>query len=278
MSVHAARERFTSMVTLDDEDIDLLTASLLIAQEEQPRFSLTNEIRRVDGLADRLRGHVRGTSDFFHGIYALNQVLFETMGFAGDTRSYDDPENSLMNRVLDRRRGIPITLSILYIEVGARLGLPLRGVGFPGHFLVRYDDAWGMTLVDPYHRGRIVLRPELRRRLGWFPGRRTPWRPELLQPASNRQILTRLLTNLKRSHLRHGNLERAALAAERLVILNPDLPRERRDRGLLYERIGHREAAIADLEDYLELVPDAADAGRIRHVLQRLRKRRVGEA
>lgn len=273
-----ARQRFTSMVTLRDEDIDLLVATLLIAQEEYPGLSVVDEVARVDAIAADLVGAVGKDADFFHAIFAINQALFEKRGFRGNLDDYEDPDNSMMNRVLDRRLGIPITLSILYLEVARRTGLSARGVGFPGHFIVRFDDTWGTTFVDPFHRGRILLEADLRRRLTRALGRETAWKAQFLAPANNRQILTRLLLNLKRLYVNRGDLERALAASERLVILNPHAPSERRDRGLLYGQTGHREVAIADLQEYLQLRPDASDARRIRRVLNGLLQRRSGEA
>ncbi len=278
MFADATRERFTSMVSLNDDDIDLLAATFLVAKEEYPRLSVAEEVARVEEFADRLIAEVAGSSDFFHGIYAINKVLFEELHFRGNVEDYEDPANSMLNRVLDRRTGIPITLSILYFEVAQRLGFRASGVNFPGHFIVRFDDDWGTTFVDPFYQGRVLLKQDLQRRLVRALGKGAPWKSEYLEPAANRQILTRLLYNLKRVYLRTSDLERALMAAERLVILNPNVPRERRDRGLLYGQTGHREVAIADLQEYLDLVPDARDAPRIRRVLKGLLRSRANEA
>lgn len=272
-----ARERFTSMVQLDDDDIDLLAAVFLVAQEEYPRLRVSEEMSRVDDLAEEVAVHVDLDTPTFQVLFTLNQVLFRHHGFRGNVEHYDDPDNSMMNMVLDRETGIPITLSILYMEIAQRVGLLASGVNFPGHFVVRVDDEYGGCFVDPFHQGQILLSQDLRRRLTRVLGEDAPWRDEYLEPASNKAILMRLLYNLKRRYLRDGDLERALMAAERIVILNPKQPRELRDRGLLYSKTGHREAAIADLQDYLELHPAAPDAERIRSVLSGLLGRREAE-
>lgn len=272
------RERFTSMVRLPDEDIDLLAASLLIAQEEDASVSVVDGVREVEALAEPLVGVVDANTPYFHAIHALNHRLFESEGFGGEVAEYDDPQNALLHRVLARRRGLPIALSILYMEIGRRLGLTIHGVGFPGHFFVRIDDGWGSCFVDPFHGGRMLLREELRRRLRRVVSRddRRKW-SDYLAPVSSRRILTRLLANLKRMHLRQLDVEGAIRASERIVILQPSFLQERRDRGLLYRQAGHSEAAIADLRDYLDAAPNAPDASRVRKVLVELLSSRAAE-
>jgi regulator of sirC expression with transglutaminase-like and TPR domain len=195
------------------------------------------------------------------------------MGFRGNTAHYDEPDNSMMNRVLARRKGIPITLCILYREVLARgTGIQLVGVDFPGHFLLAHDSDAGNLYVDAFHRGRPLLEEELGRRLR----RRGPSEGELgeehLRRASNRRILTRMLANLKALYARRRDVPRTLKAVERLVLLRPEVAEERRDRGILYGLSGHRMAAIADLEDYLTMRPEANDAEQVRRRLERLHR------
>jgi regulator of sirC expression with transglutaminase-like and TPR domain len=267
------------MVQLEDSDIDLLAAALLIAKEEYPHLQVAAAVKEVDALAGRLRPHVDGMTSFHNAVYAINRVLFDELGFRGNSRSYYDPDNCMMNRVLERRLGIPLTLSILYLEIGRRLGLAVQGVAFPGHFLVRLDDeVWGTNVLDPFHQGRLLIRSDLETMLRRVHGAQVQWHDRYLRPANNRAILTRLLYNLKNMYSRRGDLERTLMAVERVVILNPGVASELRDRGLLYGMTGHPEAAIADLEDYLELEPRARDAAQIRARLKELHRAREGSA
>jgi regulator of sirC expression with transglutaminase-like and TPR domain len=278
MFADAARERFTSMVSLDDEDIDLLAASLLIAQEEDPTVSVSAEFRRVVSIAQGIENELGSTADFYHIIHALRVRLYEELGFRGDASSPSDPAAFLLPGILDRRIGSPIGLSILYLEIARRLGIEAHGVSLPGHFVVRVDDSWGRVFVDPWAGGRVVLTEELQERVRRIAGRDVELTPEMLKPASSRRILSRLLRNLKRAHLRRADLEGALLSCERLVILHPERVVEKRDRGLLYARTGHRSAAIADLRDYLDVAFDAEDAPRIRRALIELLASRAAEA
>lgn len=271
-----ARERFTSMVQLRERDIDLLAATLLIAKEEHPELSVIDAVHQVDGIAQRLRGRIGSGSSSHNAIYALNRVLFDEQGFRGNAASYDDPHNCMMHLVLQRKLGLPITLSILYIEVARRLGRPMHGVGFPGHFLVRSDDEFGTVFIDPFYRGRMLLREDLQDLMRRLAGPKAVLRDAHLRPTSKRAILTRVLHNLKAMYYRRGDWQRTLMAVERIVILNPALPEELRDRGLLYSMTGHREAAIADLEDYLDRWPKAPDAARIREHLSGLRAKGGG--
>jgi regulator of sirC expression with transglutaminase-like and TPR domain len=270
MFADPVRERFTSMVRLPDEDIDLAAACFLIAQEEDPEVSVLAGVRRIDAITEPLMAVIDEDTPFFHAVHAINYRLFDCEGFEGDTEEYDDPQNALLHRVLSRRRGLPITLSILYMEVGRRLGLDIEGIAFPGHFLVRIKDEWGECFVDPFHKGRIRLRSQLEKRLAGTMSAGQAQRPEHFEPASARRILVRLLSNLKCMCLRKSEIEAALRASERIVILLPDHLEERRDRGLLYRQTGHAEAAIADLREYLDAAPHAPDAPRVRRVLVQL--------
>jgi regulator of sirC expression with transglutaminase-like and TPR domain len=268
-----ARERFRALVQRDDPEIDLLEAALLIAQEEYPESSVEEGVNQVERMAERLARYVDADSGLHNILYSLNHLLFREMGFRGNTANYDEPENSMLNRVLARRKGIPITLSLLYREVLARgTGIQLVGVDFPGHFLLSHDSDAGNLYVDAFHRGRPLLEEELGKRLQ----RRGPNEDELgeqhLRRASNRRILTRMLANLKALYARRRDVPRTLKAVERLVLLGPEIAEERRDRGILYGLSGHRMAAIADLEDYLTMRPEADDAEQVRRRLERLHR------
>jgi len=273
----AARERFGDLAAQEDDHIDLLVGAFLIAQEEHPEIDLGEQVERVDAIARRCGEHLAGAEDFFHAVWVINRVLFDEMGLRGNVEAYDDPENSFLNRVLDRGAGIPISLSILYREVARRCGFHVEGIGLPGHFVVRVTDDWGHTFVDPFHGGRVVTREDLEGLLADRFGPRARLLDEHLAPVPSRRILTRMLLNLKRIYVRRQDYDRAVLASERIVLLQPDAATERRDRGLLYRRTGRRTDAITDLRSYLIDRPGAIDAPRIRRVLQELLTERAAE-
>jgi regulator of sirC expression with transglutaminase-like and TPR domain len=265
-----ARIRFTAMVQLADKDIDLLAACLLLAKEDHPALSVAHWVHAVDAIAARLRGRITPGGGSHNAVYAINRILFDELGFRGDSEHYDDPDNCMMHLVLQRRVGIPITLSILYMEVARRLSLRVRGVGFPGHFLVRCQDVFGTVFLDPFHEGKLLLRSDLEELLRRLQGPSAQLLPAHIAPVGNKAILTRVLHNLKGMYYHRGDFQRTLAAVERIVLLNPHLPDELRDRGLLYSLTGRREAAIADLRDYLDRWPDAPDAARIREHLSEL--------
>ena len=277
MSTSAARERFGALAAREDDDIDLLEGAFLIAQEEYPSIDLAEQTARVEAIARRCSEHLAGAEDFFHAVWVLNRILFHEVGLRGDVDAYDDPDNSYLNRVLDRGAGIPITLSVLYREVARRCGFHVEGIGLPGHFVVRVTDDWGHTFVDPFHGGRVVTREDLESLLSDRFGPRARLLDEHLEPVPPRRVLTRMLLNLKRIYVRAQDYQRAVMASERIVLLQPDAATERRDRGLLYRRTGRRTDAITDLRSYLIDRPGAIDAPRIRRVLQELLTERAAE-
>ena len=277
MDASTARTRLGQMAAQDDDRIDLLEGTFLIALEEYPDLVIGEQIGRVDAIAARCGEFLAGAEDFFHAVWVINRILFDEMGIRGNVEAYDDPENSFLNRVLDRRTGIPITLAVLYREVARRCGFHVEGIGLPGHFVVRVTDDWGHTYVDPFHGGRVVTREDLSKVLSDRFGPRARLLDEHLEPVSNRRVLTRMLLNLKRIYVRKQDYERALLASERIVLLQPDAATERRDRGLLYRRTGRRSDAITDLRGYLIDRPHAIDAPRIRRVLHELLHERAAE-
>lgn len=197
---------------------------------------------------------------------ALNRYLFNELGFFGNREQYEDPRNSCLNEVLDRRTGIPITLSLVYIEVARRAGIRTEGVNFPGHFLVRAlqdlhtDDPGEGLIIDPFHAGAILDEHECRMLLHRHMGEDTAWAPELLARATRRQILVRMLLNLKRLYVRWRSFPQARMVADLLLSLSPGALSELRDRGLLAYHMNDFPAALRDLEEYLRLAkPGDAD-------------------
>lgn len=269
-----ARRAFRALVALPDDALDLAQASLLIARSEYPDLQVGRYLERLDEMAAAVRANLRGGEGFTSQIAHLNAVIFKEMGFRGNVEEYDDPRNSFLNDVLDRRVGIPISLATVYIEVGRRIGCPLAGVSFPGHFLVRYmgHEAPAEVLIDPFNRGRILTEPECRQRLERMYDGRLPFREEFLRRASKREILERMLNNLKLIYQRCRDYHRALGVQEMLLCIHPGVPAVIRDRGLLYQRLACLGQAADDLTTYLELDPGAADADPIRACLAELQR------
>jgi len=263
---------FRRVVAQAGDDFDLARAALAIAQDEYPALEQEVYIARLDKLAARARDLSGGESDPYRLIAAVNHVLFTQEGFRGNRGDYYDPRNSFLSDVLERKKGIPITLSVIYMEVARRAGLPLHGVGFPGHFLVKYESDDEEIVIDPFDKGEVRTLEELQTLLDGLYNGKVALRPEFLAPVTNRQIIHRMLNNLKGIYLSEENLVKALSAAERLVILDPASAPEIRDRGVLYLKLECFQQAINDFEAYLRLAPDASDAEDIREQLVELKK------
>ena len=259
-------------MSLPDEAIDLAQASLLIAREEYPDLQVGRYLERLDEIGTALRSRLRGGEGFTSRIAHLNRLLFEEMGFRGNRREYFDPRNSFLNDVLDRRVGIPISLSTIYIEIGRRVGLALAGVAFPGHFLVRYmgHEVSADILIDPFNRGQILTARDCRSRLEETFQGRMEFRSELLKRARKRDILERMLNNLKSIYQGQRDYHRALKAQQLLVCVRPGEPAAIRDRGIFYYRLACLGQAATDLEKYLKASPTASDISEIRNRLNEI--------
>lgn len=263
------RECFAALVAPDRARIPLAEAVLWIAKQEYPALDVEAYVDRFDELAEAARRRIHG-GPADETVGRLNDFLFRELGFAGNAQSYDDPRNSYLNEVLDRRLGIPISLSLVYTEVGQRLGLPVVGVGFPGHFLVKWVGN-PEVLVDTFF-GKVISRDECAGRLqaSFGPGAQLDGR--MLAPVGPREVLARWLRNLKQNYLARGDLERALGAADRILLVTPGDAAELRDRGILYFRLECFGAALADFERYLALGPKGPLAEEIRARLPELRR------
>jgi regulator of sirC expression with transglutaminase-like and TPR domain len=256
------RRQLIDMVARPEHEVDLARASLLVACDEYPQLEVDPYLERLDAMAGDLRGRLEGPPEAV--IAALNHVLFEEQGFRGNTEEYYDPRNSLLNDVLDRRTGIPITLSTIYMAVGRRAGVSVQGIGLPGHFVVRVSTPSAAALVDPFHGGTVVTMQDCQERLDRIYGRRVPLGPEMLEPCPPRALLSRMVRNLKAIYLKAEDHERALKAADLLVLLNPEAAEDRRDRGLILAALECYAMAADDLEAYLAAAPRAAGADQIR--------------
>ena len=274
MSAEAAdpRERFAALARLPDAKLDLARAALWIAAEACPGLDVERQLAKLDALAAAAAPRLgEGASDEERAERLLRFLCLE-QGFTGNEKAYDDPRNSYLNQVLDRRTGIPITLSLVLLEVAWRLGIPLRGVSFPGHFLVKLDGP-PLRLLDPFF-GRLVEVRECRARLRAALGPDARFDPERhLCAVTPREILVRILGNLKQIHLRARDFGSALACCERILLLMPASAIELRDRGLVYERLECFAAAARDFERFLRQAPDDETAPAIRARLRALRAR-----
>jgi regulator of sirC expression with transglutaminase-like and TPR domain len=262
---------FAEAVRKPEEEIDLGRAALGIAQGEYPGLDIEAEIGKINRLSSAVADLCCSEADAYRVLASLNYVLFRREGFRGDRDDYYDPKNSFLNDVLERKKGIPITLSVLYMEVARRVGLTLEGVGFPGHFLVK-SSADEEIIIDPFDEGEIRSVEELKRLLDQMYGGKIGFQSEFLAPLGKRQILKRMLNNLKMIYMNRSEPLKCLSVVERLLILDPGSAQEIRDRGLLSLKLERFGQAVADFETYLKLVPDAPDADDIRRHLDAVRK------
>jgi len=255
--------------------MDLSRAALLVAKEEYPALDVARYLARLDTMAREALGGAPSGGDPREAIQALNAYLFQRQGFRGNNNDYYDPRNSFLNEVLDRRTGIPLTLSLVYMEVGRRAGVSLQGVGLPGHFLVKHVRGAEQILIDPFNEG-VALAPEDCQRLldRIFHGK-VPFEPRYLDAVGPRQILSRMLLNLKVIYFNARQYAKAVSVVERLLLLHPACATEIRDRGLLLSQLSAFAGASRDLERYLRLAPGAEDSEVIRGHLRALRQRLV---
>jgi regulator of sirC expression with transglutaminase-like and TPR domain len=257
---------------IEDEDIDLIRATLVIARTEYPGLDLEAYAARIEELARRVAGLVPEL-DPHRALPALNQVLFEELKLRGNREDYYDPRNSFLNDVLDRGLGIPITLSIVYMEVARRIGLALSGVGMPGHFLLKYNSEDGKeTLIDCFNRGDVLSRQDCQSRLDEIYSGEMKLRPEFLHPISRRQILTRMLNNLKTVYLSTRNFRKALAVADMILVIYPQSAEDVKQRALLRYSLGLQRLAAEDLDEYLKMSPNASDAEDIRQMSLSIRR------
>jgi len=283
-------EYFATLVSPPDdgEDIPLTEAALAIAQDIDPRLDLAGAQCDIDRLAATLKARLPADAGQVHKLRLLNRYFFHELGFAGNANDYYDPDNSYLPKVLERRRGIPISLAVLLMEIGQQVGLPLRGVSFPGHFLVKLKVRAGDLYLDPMN-GESLSRERLEERLSEFldtvgdgaddRAARGGVDREVLEvalvqairEATSRDILARMLRNLKGIYHGRNDYDRLLDVQNRLVVLLPDAHEELRDRGLVYAQLECPRAALQDLNAYLERAPDAREADEIRRTIDGLR-------
>ncbi len=253
------RQRFLEMMQRPDAEIELARSALLVAAESDTTLDVDAEMARLEDWAKQLASRIEPDWNSLQRLARLRTFMYEELGFKGDVRGYYSPDNSLLHSVMSRRLGIPLTLSIVFMEIGWRIGVPFEGVGFPGHFLVRLAGEPADLLLDPYDRGASVHEDDCKRMIELTTGGTVPFEPGMVKSLSKRDMIARLLFNLKVACIKAGDDFGALSAVERLLLLHPNDAPELRDRGLLLYRLDRYRDARTSLESYLRARPDAMD-------------------
>ena len=269
---------YFSALVAEDAGFVLLEAAILLAQDEYPALDVQGVLEQIDALAHRLSQRLPADASPTHRLRMLNRYFFRELGFAGNVNDYHHADNSYLHRVLQTRKGIPISLALLYIELAQQIGLTARGISFPGHFLVKLRLPAGEAVIDPF-TGESLSRERLEERLAPWRGPPTQAADDevplglLLQTAEPREVLARMLRNLKAVHQRHGDLPRQLAVQQRLVRLLPGDWDERHERGLLLAELGSPREALIDLQACLDQRPEGPQAEQLRQRLAELRRR-----
>lgn len=241
---------FASAVHRPADQIDLALAALLFARDAYPDLEPQLYLNQLDEWAEDVRSDVASAAD---PIEPLNAFLFNELRFIGNRHAYDDPLNNYLNKAIDRRVGLPITLSVIYLEIARRLNLPVDGIGLPGHFVVRHIGPGGRRYIDPFHQGRLLTEADCRQLVAELSNGQLALQPSMLEPVSAHYILVRMLNNLKNAQVHQERFNDALSAVERLIDLQPDEPVHLRDLGLLYYQLRHYGLALHHLQRYAAL-------------------------
>lgn len=264
-------QEFSRIASLPDEQVDLARAALLIASLEYPDLDIEQQLGLLDSLSAAAARRIGTDTDPLASVNQLSEYLFDEVGFRGNQEDYYDPRNSFLNEVLLRRIGIPISLSLVCIEVGRRLGIPLIAIGMPGHLLVRHRDVpeW---FIDPFNGGVLLSQAECQQRLGEIVPATISWDLAYLTPIRNLEFLSRMLRNLKGIYLQQQDYLRALAVLDPLVIIQPEATQELRDRGAVSYRLGRYQDALDDLQSYLSATAPAKDTGSVERLMEQIRQ------
>ncbi len=270
----SAKTAFTQEMDLSDAQVNLARAALLMSEHINHAPNLVGPyLARLDEMAEQVRPALELARADEEKVAALTGYLFGELDFHGNSENYYDPNNSFLNRVLDRRTGIPISLSLICLEVGWRLGLPMSGLGLPGHFIVGYGLPEAPLYLDPFNRG-VILSEDDCLALGRVPTSQRPaFREQFLAPAAKKAILFRMLLNLKQIYLRQETWERAYRTLDLMLLVQPNQIEELKDRGLVAYRLNRLREATFDLHRYLYLKPNAPDAKWLRQQLEMIEQK-----
>jgi regulator of sirC expression with transglutaminase-like and TPR domain len=275
----ALYKTFKAQVEGEDDAIDLAYSALLVAKFVYPELEIAAYKARLDALAQRVHDVLLTKEDVedeersaLKTIYAINHVLFDEEGFHGNAGDYYNADNSFLNRVLDERVGLPITLSLLYMEVARRVDLPIYGVGLPYHFVVCCPLPDKKIYIDPFERGMLMSEKVCRERIRNLSNGRVRLPRQVFEPISKRSLLVRLLSNLKHVYLNAEDYDHTLIVCDLILILMPDLAKEYRDRGIIHYQLQHYGRAIRDMKRYVDLDPDAKDRYEILNHIKMIRE------
>ncbi len=267
-----SRRYFSELAALDEEAFPLDRAALIMALDEYPELDLQEYLRRLDTLAARAEVLAGEDRNPINVIESINEILFVQEGLRGNSDDYYDPRNSYLNDVLDRKLGIPISLSVIYLEIGRRIDFKIEGVGFPGHFLVKHVSNGKDIVIDPFNLGRILTMNQCQELLDKVFNGSVLVHPSQFQPMEKRPIMTRMLYNLKGIYTQKEQYQKAISVIDKILMLNPMTPSELRDRGLLYMQTSFFAKALADLESYLTHAVSPEDISNVENHIKMLRK------
>jgi regulator of sirC expression with transglutaminase-like and TPR domain len=272
MGADPSLRELATLVSRPDGRLDLARAALTIARWEYPGLQVDAYLERLDGLARGVDGSRRST-DPLGRLHRLREYLFVEQGFAGNREDYYDPRNSFLSDVLDRRQGIPITLSLVLIEVGKRLGLAVEGIGLPGHFIAgaRLNDS--QIFLDPFNGGALLTPESCEKLVGRVLGRKVTLTEEHYVPVSGRQLLGRMLANLKAVYWQRQAWDKVVGVIDRLLVLDPKAAAEWRDRGIAWSNMGEIQRGLADWERYLTEFPNTKDHEAVKGHLRKARQK-----
>ncbi len=261
------KEALAKEMAVEEPDLNLAYAALLLAAHLTGNFDVDSYLARLDHMAQAIRARVPAAAEQ-ERLATLNEFLFEEFGFRGNAQDYYNPNNSFLNKVLELKTGIPISLSVVYLELGWRLGLPLWGAGLPGHFMVGYGPPAEALYVDVFNRGQTLNEADCFTLAHVPASRQQAFKQEFLRPVTKKALLYRMLLNLKLIYAGLENWAAAYKTVDLMLTIRPNEPGELRDRGLLAYRLKRLQAAISDLTEYLFRAPDSPDAARIKQQLR----------
>jgi regulator of sirC expression with transglutaminase-like and TPR domain len=275
LSLSPAQQKFWYVTRIPDSELTtthLVEAALAISWEEYPHIDLSSYREALDRMAADLQQRIQGINYPLKVIGEINRYLFEEQNFSGNDNNYYDPRNSFLTDVITRRLGIPITLSIVYMAIGDRIGFPFEGVNLPGHFIIRPQRSDIEVFIDPFSKGEIMFKEDCASKLAQIYGQQAELKPEYLDTVGVRQILERMLMNLKLIYLNQKKFHKALYAVEKILMLSPNASTQVRDHGLLCYQLERYVEARSDLETYIDLSPHADDTQLIRQLIDEMKQ------
>ena len=269
-------EEFALLLRQDEAHLDLAKGALTLCKLEFPQLTIRSYLEKIDQIGSIIKERIRPNPNPSRIAAAINQVLFEELRFSGNTEDYYNPRNSFLNEVLDHRVGIPMTLSILFMELARKFNLQVEGINFPSHFLVKYREGEKDVYLDVFNKGRTLSESDFQSILDQVYGGKIAFNPHFLAPANKRQILLRMLNNLKQIYLTSHDYRKALTVVEMMLTVQPDQLSDMRDKGILEYHLRMYEEAFRDLQLYISKAPDAGDADIIMNLIDQIRSLLIG--